>query len=231
MNRKINHPTLKERVYGAILEMITAGELSPKEKIVEQKLAEKLGVSRTPVQAALTRLVHDGLLEEKPRLGVFVKELYSKELLDIYEVREVVEGLAARRAAAVATVETIEELHEILKRASEYYESNDYERYRKTDLDFHMRLAEISGNEIILKIIRRFHLQVNSIRSGVFRSVSETLSEHLEIVNALEIKDSDLCERLVRSHIKKTQEKIQDILNKRMKFSNATTIPIRNGTI
>ena len=94
-----NPPNLKEAVYQRLKESIIRGEISPGSKLVETQISQKLGVSRTPLREAISRLGQEGLLEVVPRHGTFVRKQSVNEILESLEIREALEGLAARLAA------------------------------------------------------------------------------------------------------------------------------------
>ena len=96
-NLELRHKTLHERVYEALLGLIGAGALAPGDQLDEQALAARLGVSRTPLRAAIARLAQEGLVVTLPYRGSFVRRFTVEEIDGLYEVRAALEGLAARR--------------------------------------------------------------------------------------------------------------------------------------
>jgi len=204
----IEHKNLNERVYEVIRDMIVSRELRPGERIIEEELAEKLGVSRTPIMRALIRLNQEGLIEKIPRKGTYVKKFLLKDALAIYDVREVIEGLAARLAASSITDKQIQKMREIFEKAESLTKKEHFDAYVKADMKFHELLVQASGNKIILEIINNFRLRINSFNIGLIRSPSETLKEHLAIIDALSKHKADLAEKLVRQHIRTTRERL-----------------------
>ena len=103
---------LKERTYGAVKRMILAGTLRPGEKLAERELSRRLKVSRTPLREALSRLVQEGLVENRPRRGHYVRAIDAKSVADLYDLREVLEKHAVRLAARRLTDADIAELED-----------------------------------------------------------------------------------------------------------------------
>jgi len=206
--KRMEYKNLSERVYEIIRDMITTRELRSRERIVEEELAKKLGVSRTPIKRALAKLNEEGLVKVVPRQGTYVEKFSLKDALSIYDAREVLEGLAARLAASSITDKQVKEMREIFRNAEDFIEKKDFDAYIKADIKFHGLLAQASGNKIISQIIANFHLRINSFNVGLIRSPSETLKEHLSIIDALSKHESDLAEKLIREHIKTSREKL-----------------------
>jgi len=207
--KKLSHKSLSQRVYEIIRDMIIARKLKPGQRIIEVDLAAELGVSRTPVKRALTKLNEEGLVEALPRQGTFVKKFLLKDALAIYDVREVLEGLASRLAASSITDKEIRGMKKLFEGAEEFIKKRDFDAYVKVDMKFHKLLAQASGNEIVHQIITNFHLQIRSFHAGVLiRPPSETLKDHLAIIDALAKHEPDLAEKLVRQHIRTSRKRL-----------------------
>lgn len=206
---QISYESLSERTYHIIRDMILNRKLQPGQRIAEAHLAHQLGVSRSPVNRALTQLSGEGLVEVKPRQGTYVKRFLLRDALAMVDVREVLEGLAARLAASSLTHEKIGQMRRIFKNAERTIEKKRFGTYRKADLEFHRLLARASGNDIICRVLTNLHLLVNTITVGLVRSPRETLKEHLAIIDALAAKDSNLAEKLVRKHIRSSGDLIR----------------------
>lgn len=108
-----NYKPLREVIFDTLREAIIAGELKPGERLMEVKLAEKMGVSRTPVREAIRKLELEGLVEMLPRKGAHVAELSVKDIMDVLEVRATLDGLATALAAERITDEEIKKLEHV----------------------------------------------------------------------------------------------------------------------
>jgi DNA-binding GntR family transcriptional regulator len=151
----IQHTDLSIPVYNKLKEMIIKSELKPGEKLLQEKLAARLGVSRTPLLKALQMLEYDFLVESIPRRGMFVKKLSTEEMCDIYDVREGIESVAVRLVSERINEKQLRQLKNIWKP----FVNNthiDMEKYRKADDGFHALLLEYLCQQNASKIIYAF---------------------------------------------------------------------------
>src|SRR4051812_23467037 len=180
---------LHDQVYASLKERLASRKLAPAEKLSLQELATAYGVSRSPVQQALTRLVTEGLVEVKPHLGHFVKPLTVASVCDAYDVREALELWAADRTVGRVDRGELAELRRLMERtlptvgpgrlAAGFFETNQA---------FHDFQIGLAGNELLRESYRR--LSVNALMARVLSGDSERLSaiagEHIELVEAFE---------------------------------------------
>jgi DNA-binding GntR family transcriptional regulator len=206
--KSIEVPTkLGEIAYEVIKESIlTAGpdDLSNGGRIDEKTLAEQLGISRTPVREAVNRLVIEGFLKVVPRQGIFVVNKSKEEIIEILLVRSVLEGLAARHAAIYATKEDIVKIKGILAPFLQADLQNCIRKYSEANIEFHEFVLERSHCRKLIEIAGNLFDQMKIIRTqtaGYPNRTTISLSQHLEIIEAIEKKDADLAERLMRKHI------------------------------
>jgi len=152
--------TIREQVYKRISDLIISGRIAPLERIVENKLAKQLGVSRTPVREALHILEMEGFLDAIPRIGYQVKEIQWDEVDEIYEIRKVNETLAARWALERITPEELKSLEDNLDAAEADIKTGHPERLIGWDVDFHDLLIRASGSQRLIEIcqILRRHM-------------------------------------------------------------------------
>lgn len=205
----IQHSDLSIPVYNKLKEMILENELKPGEKLLQEKLAARLGVSRTPLLKALQMLEYDFLVESIPRRGMFVKKLSAAEMRDIYDVREGIETVAVRLVAERRDEKQLRQLKTIWKPFSES-PPIDAEKYRKADDKFHALLLEFSGNKMLQKIYSHSLVQLRVEQMGLMRPPEETISEHLAILNAIEQGDGQLAVHELRNHLQKSKALIQE---------------------
>jgi DNA-binding GntR family transcriptional regulator len=204
---KIEHVDLSSRVYDQLKEMILTGELGPGEKIIQEKLAQEVGVSRTPLLKALQMLEHEMLVESVPRRGIYVKQLGLRDLVDAFDAREGLEGIATRLTAERASDKDIRELRALWE---PFVGMDDipFSRYQKADQKFHRSLIEWSDNAIILRMEMVGNVHIISYNRGLIRGPEETLAEHFGIVDALAARDGELAEQRMREHICKSRQRI-----------------------
>lgn len=202
------HANLDQKVYQILKNMIMERKLLPGEKIRQEKLAHDLGISRTPLVAALKFLEHEKLVESKPRRGFFVRLFKIQEMVSIFELREVLEGLAARRAAGHITDDQITKLQGFFRPFKTSSEIKDYRRYSQEDRLFHNFVIQIGAKEFLRSILETYNIISFSYQvissEGLVRSPNETLTEHLAVIEAICDRDPEAAEDLMRSHFKKS---------------------------
>ncbi|MEL7147441.1 MAG: GntR family transcriptional regulator, partial [Bacteroidota bacterium] len=181
---KIFNNELSAQAYHQVKTMIVSKELAPGQKIVQDKLAEQLGISRTPLRSALQMLEGDGLIVSLPRKGVMVKEFTDKEVLEIYDCRMALEGTAVRLFTERATREDIDKLRNLFQPFTSG--EIDASAYQKADTIFHDSIMEGSGNGFLHKLFLQGNLLVCIDIIGLLRTPQETLQEHLDIIDAIE---------------------------------------------
>lgn len=199
--------TLADSVFDQLRTAIVKGELAPGSKVNEPQLSKQYGISRGPLREAIRRLEGCKLVEIRPNTGAKVVSLNKEQALEIYEIRESLEGLACSLAAARITPNDCALLRELLAKHELQIESENYRLYyqKEGDLDFHYLIVQLSGNTRLFNLLcgelyhllRLYRVQTSSEPS---RPV-QAFKEHHQIVDALEARDGELAELLMRRHI------------------------------
>ena len=210
--------TLADQAYESIKADIIIGVLSQGSKIIESDLALKYGISRGPLREAIHRLERIKLVVRIPHAGSRVVTLDRKLMEDIYTARESLEGMAARLAARHMSDEDIGELHQLLDQHEETIGKTEGKAYfqREGDIDFHYRIALASQNQWILENLNGELYQL--IRMGRHQSGQTparpniALNQHRQIVCAIEQRDEELAEILMRRHISGAWKIVKTIL-------------------
>ena len=192
---------LAEQVYKTLRDMILTGELVPGQKLVQQALSERLGVSRTPLLAAFSKLEKEMLVELVPRRGAFVKILSATELLQLYEIRLRLEPLGASEAAKLMDSEGERLLDSVLAAHREAVASGIAAKVRIADYRFHMAIVSIACNPILERILSSFAIVSKSNQSGLMKPASKSLAEHEALKAALFAHDHFLAEKLMLDHL------------------------------
>jgi DNA-binding GntR family transcriptional regulator len=207
-----NHENLDHKIYKEMKSMIFGQQLKPGTKIHQAKLAETLGVSRTPVVGALKKLEQERLITAVPRRGFYVRNFSKEEMVHIFELREVLEGLAARRASEHVKESHIQKLRAFFKGLKISDQKNDIEKYGEEDRRFHNFLIEIGGDELLSGILETYSIVTFSylvgFLGGLVRPPEETLPEHLAIIEAIVQRDPERAEQATRLHLKRSRQKI-----------------------
>jgi len=207
--------TAADRVFEALQDAIVRGEIRPGSRVGETELAVRFGTSRGPLREALRRLESRHLVERTPHVGIRIASLGYAALIEIYYVREALEGMAARLAALhmtdaeVAGLKALLAAHEqdeALKADTAYFQ-------QEGDLDFHYRIIKGSHNAALAELligelyhrIRMYRYQV----SAHANRPQKAFAEHQRIVEAIEARDGDLAEMLMRRHLSSARQNIE----------------------
>jgi DNA-binding GntR family transcriptional regulator len=190
--------------------MILDRKLPHGEKVYQDRLAQQLGVSRTPLVNALKYLEQEKLIKAIPRRGYIVRQFTKEEMIYIFELREVLEGLAARRAADKINPNQIIQLRRFFDEFKGPKPISDYAGYVKEDKRFHNFVIDLGGKEFLSSILASYNIisfsyQVESY-GGLVRAPDETIQEHLAIIQAILDRDSALAEELMRAHLRRSSE-------------------------
>jgi DNA-binding GntR family transcriptional regulator len=195
---------LRDIVFNTLRQAILKGELAPGERLMEVSLAQKLGVSRTPVREAIRKLELEGLVLMIPRRGAEVARISEKNLRDVLEVRRGLEDLAIELACARITDSQIVELKKANVNFENSLTSNDVTAIAEADERFHEIIYKAAGNEKLVLVINNikeqmYRYRLEYIKDGTKRQ--KLVSEHKEIVAALERRNLQEAQELMRNHI------------------------------
>lgn len=198
---------LYDQVYEALKEAITSMDIysdSEPSKLDERRLAEDLGVSRTPIREAISRLEQEGFVKCIPRRGAFVVRKTKKEILEIICVWAALEGMAVRLATVHASDEEISNLRNLFVtfEGPEGAEAH-IDEYSHTNIRFHQTLMGLSKCDLISEITEGLFIHMRAIRARTImerQRAAQSIIDHMHIVEALEQRDADMAERLVREH-------------------------------
>jgi len=211
---------LKDRVYEALKTAISsidvyADEATP--KLDERRLAEELGVSRTPIREALTRLEQEGLVQNIPRRGAFVVRKTKKQILEMVCVWSALEGLAARMATVRASDEELSGLRTMFATFKDSEGASAHiDEYSEKNILFHQAIIKLSKCDLLVDIAESLFIHIHSIRSRTIRErerVTDSIIDHMHIIEALEQRDGDLAERYVREHTNNLRKHIDEYVD------------------
>lgn len=199
--KKIRVPeNLTTQAYRRIREFIIEGGMDDRERLTEEFLATQLGISKSPIREALTRLETEGLLRIEPRRGAYLRKYTAKEAEDLYDLREALEVHTIRTARITPRV--VDGLRAHLRRMREHSLKNDKIPWIEEDSAFHNAIAEATGNKLLLNALENLQHQLWLFRRTTYDlTISHALVAHEEIVNSLEGGDRGQAEELMRKHI------------------------------
>ncbi|MCO4700088.1 GntR family transcriptional regulator [Streptomyces sp. RO-S4] len=197
---------LRDRVYEALLELITTRALRPGQHLVESELAGHLGVSRQPVREALQRLNTEGWVDLRPAQGAFVHEPTEEEADQLLTVRTLLEAEAARLAASNADSEGVRALEEILAQGLEAVEADDVDAAVALNARFHAKVMELAGNAVLAELAAQVDRRVRWYYTPVARQRgAQSWVEHRELIAAIAARDEQSATRLMREHTEHTR--------------------------
>ncbi len=206
--KKIIHSDLSQPVYEELKRMILDQTLEPGQKIIQERIAKDLGVSRTPLNKALQQLEHEMLVESIPRRGMFVKEINLKEMYDVFICREALESMAVKLLCNEDNLNIAHRLEKHFQAFQNSAESIDENKYHRADQNFHRELIESTENKVMMKLYIMSHLHDRISQMGLLRTPHETLTEHIAIIKAIRQKNPDKASEAAALHIRKSRELI-----------------------
>lgn len=199
---------LTDRVYAELKHEIHLGTIEAGERLVERSIAESKNVSRTPVREALRRLRAEGLTEYAPRRGFVVVALSSKDIDEIFVLRETLEGLAAREAAARMDPASFQELRGMLPPMERAAADGNVEEMRRLNQRYHQRIIEQTGMVHLLELVTELGDRIEYYRRkslSLQGRPNHTVEEHRLILHSLGLNDPDLAEAAMRLHIRRAR--------------------------
>jgi len=201
---------VREKTYEYLKAGIFSGRFRPGERLAEEHLAEELGVSRTPVREALHKLEQDGLIEPLESRGFCIPSDSPEEIEDLFELRTVLEGYTLKIICERITDEQIAMLEGIIDKADDALLRKRIDEVFQWNTLFHDTLHGMVADK------RRFHSLIVNMRKYVLRYRKDTLQYlgagkrasdgHRQILLALKLKDPELCDRVMRTHIRQSKE-------------------------
>mgnify|MGYP001592438343 FL=1 len=207
---KKNGISAREKTYDYLKTNILSGHFIPGERLAEEHLAEELGVSRTPVREALHKLEQEGLIEPLESRGFRVPQDSPEEIEDLFDIRTVLEGYTLKIICERITDEQIALLEEIIGKADDALRRERIDEVFQWNTQFHDTLHSLVADK------RRFHSLIVNMRKYVLRYRKDTLQYlgaakrasdgHRQILLALKLKEPELCERVMRTHIRQSKE-------------------------
>ncbi len=200
---QIQHTDLSFEVYRRLKSMILSNEFKPGDKLVQEQIAGLFGVSRMPLHKAFQMLESEMLVENLPRRGFYVTKIDKTTLADAFECREVLEGLAVRKATEIISKDELDYLKSLfLPFAGK--KKIDEKKYIEADQEFHRSIITMSDNRILKRLDLIGTIISQTLRGGLVRPPEETLDEHLAIIEAMEQRNGEQAESLIREHAKKS---------------------------
>ena len=204
-----------DKLISDIRKEVSSGILKPGDQLEVTALAERFGVSRTPIREAIRTLVETGVLETRPRKGSFVRVLSAKQLLDLFQVAAELEGMACRLAALSLTKENVEAIERGLAKCTQAAEAQNNAEYAMANLDFHTAIHNASGNDWLIEQLRQLQINLNSYRTMPYEirgRLKKSTDEHKIICDAILSGDGEHACNLMRDHMMLQGKRLPSII-------------------
>lgn len=197
------HQTLREKILENIRDAILKGSLKAGERVSEPDLAERYGISRTPIREAFRQLESEGYLTVVPRKGAVVTALSERDVEEFYSIKSILEGYAARLAATNLTEKELDRLETINSRLERLATAGDVKTFFRVHNEFHELFIKASGNEKLLELIQQLLKKFDRLRVASLSlpgRMEISVKEHDKIIEAFKNHDGDLADQLVQKN-------------------------------
>lgn len=202
--------SIREFVYLRMKDMILSGELQPGERLAEEHLAEQLGVSRTPVREALHRLATEGLIACLPTRGFKVSGDSREEMEEVFELRSVLEAYALKVACQRISEEDLTLLESYINEAQKAYDVKDIEGVFQWNTKFHDFINDLISHRPrfygLIADLRKYVLRYRKHTLHYLSGAKRSIEGHRKIMLALRLRDPEVCEKVMRDHVREAME-------------------------
>ncbi|NML43637.1 GntR family transcriptional regulator [Ramlibacter sp. G-1-2-2] len=203
-------PSTTHVIVETLTRAIVEHRLQPGTKLAEQKLADHFGVSRTLVRQALFQLAQNRLVKMEKARGAFVAAPSVEEARQVFQVRRMLEAQMVREFVRNVTPARVRALREHIAQEKAAVEGPDAEKRSELLGDFHVRMAELLGNEVLVRILRDLvsHSSLITLMYQRDAAAAHSQEEHVELVKAIAAKDEKLAVRLMEEHLLHTEQSL-----------------------
>ena len=206
---------LRDVVFNTLRQAILKGELKPGERLMEIALAERLGVSRTPIREAMRKLEQEGLVVMIPRRGAQVANITEKDLNDVLEVRIALENVAIEKACARMTEEEMRRLWLAAKEFEHTIAEGNLVKLAEADVAFHEVIYQASDNKRLIQVLNNMREQIYRYRVEYLKDENNyptLMKEHKDIVEGLVRKNKMQVTATMHQHVKNQAEAVKDMI-------------------
>ncbi len=195
------HQTLREKILETIRDAILKGTMKPGERVSEPDLAERFGISRTPIREAFRQLESEGYLEVVPRKGAVVASLSERDIEEFYAIKIILEGFAARMAAEKLTGKEIERLESINERLHKIAKEGDVKTFFRVHNEFHEVFIKAAGNDKLSEMINQLVMKFKRLRLASLSQpgrMEVSIEDHSDMIQAFKDHDGNRADSLIR---------------------------------
>jgi DNA-binding GntR family transcriptional regulator len=201
-----NRETFKDKAYTALRNVIMSSDIYRSRtdlRLDERQLAQDFGISRTPVREAMAQLEREGFVRSVPRRGVYVVRKTKREVIELIQAWAALESMAARLITESASDEDIAGLRRMFATFEDDQLHAKLDEYSEVNIAFHQTLIELSGNQALIRLAANLFTHMRMIRGSTIGEddrVERSIRDHMNIIQALEARDTERAEDLVRQH-------------------------------
>lgn len=210
---------LRDVVFNTLREAILKGDLKPGERLMELQLADKLGVSRTPIREAIRMLQQEGLAITIPRRGAEVAGMTEKDMEDVLQIREALEILAVRLASDKITTKQLEQLEKRLMAFEEAIKTKEVKQIAQTDMDFHDLIYDAAENPKLVTMLNNLREQIYRYRVEYLKDEKiypRLIEEHRQVIIGLKNRDKEYVVEMMRKHVDNQANAVKDIIRQQV---------------
>jgi DNA-binding GntR family transcriptional regulator len=210
--------SLREEVYESLKKSILHGKLKGGQRLIEETLADQIGISRTPVREAFHKLERDDLVTRLPKGGFAVREFTKEDVEEIFGIRSALESYASYLASLHITLEKISQLEKKVKELEDALEKRDDEKFIQLNTEFHDLIYKSCKSKKLIEMINNFRDYFYRYRSALIhteKGMNYSIEDHRRMLEAMKKKNPRLVERLVRNHLARGKELIIREINER----------------
>jgi DNA-binding GntR family transcriptional regulator len=210
--------SLREEVYESLKKSILHGKLTGGQRLIEETLADQIGISRTPVREAFHKLERDDLVTRLPKGGFAVREFTKEDVEEIFGIRSALESYASYLASLHITPEKISQLEKKVKELEDALEKRDDEKFIQLNTEFHDLIYKSCKSKKLIEMINNFRDYFYRYRSALIhteKGMNYSIEDHRRMLEAMKKKNPRLVERLVRNHLARGKELIIREINER----------------
>ena len=210
--------SLREEVYESLKKSILHGKLRGGQRLIEETLANQIGISRTPVREAFHKLERDDLVTRLPKGGFAVREFTKEDVEEIFGIRSALESYASYLASLHITLEKVSQLEKKVKELEDAMEKRDDEKFIQLNTEFHDLIYKSCKSKKLIEMINNFRDYFYRYRSALIhteKGMNYSIEDHRRMLEAMKKKNPRLVERLVRNHLARGKELIIREINER----------------
>ncbi|MEE8574388.1 MAG: GntR family transcriptional regulator [Thermodesulfobacteriota bacterium] len=219
------HLTLRERIVEFIKDAVITGRLNPGERVPESEIAERFGISRTPIREAFRQLESEGFLMMTPRKGAVVSPITGKDVREFYAIKSLLEGYAAGKACSMLSDKEIKKLKDLNADMTECARKNNVKTFFKLDNKFHDVFLSACGNDKLLALTHQLVQQFERFRVTALSlpgRMENSARQHVKIIDALVSRDEVLASKLVKENAESNCEVLaQELLKESAETGSA----------